>query len=79
MTSILLDCPECGADAEARVHIVDDADVARELLEYLCSEGCEGTVVAELWNASVDELGVNELGAASPAAPEPHELVSHIA
>lgn len=74
MTSILLDCPECGADAEARVHIVDDADAARELLEYLCSEGCEGTVVVESWNTSVDELG-----AASPAAGEPRELVSHIA
>lgn len=74
MTSILLDCPECGAEAEARVHIVDDADAARELLEYVCSEGCEGTVIVELWDASVDELG-----AASPASIEPRELVGRIA
>jgi hypothetical protein len=75
MTSILLDCPECGAEAEARVHIVDDADTAtRELLEYLCSEGCEGTVIAELWNTADDELGVT-----APAAPQPRELVGHVA
>jgi hypothetical protein len=74
MTSILLDCPECGAEAEARVHIVDDADVARELLEYVCSEGCEGTVVVEMWDTSIDELG-----GASSAAHEHGELARHVA
>jgi hypothetical protein len=73
MTSILLDCPECGAEAEARVHIVDGADAARELLEYVCSEGCEGTVVVEMWEAS-DEL----VGASSDAHGH-RELARHVA
>jgi hypothetical protein len=46
MTSILLECPDCGGDAEGRVLDADTADGGSETLIYHCGQGCEGLLIA---------------------------------
>jgi hypothetical protein len=48
MTTILLECPECGADAEGRVFDAETAESGSETVFYSCTEGCEGVLVAPL-------------------------------